>query len=135
MANINKVIVSGRLTANGEMRATATGTAVATLRLAVNDRRKNPSTGEWDDAPNFINCVMFGQRAQALEKYLIKGTKVTVEGKLRWSSWEKDGAKRSKIEIIIDEIELMSTGGERPLPDKVEDEHGEDIYAEEDIPF
>ena len=77
--------------------------------VAVNDRRKNNQTGEWEDVPNFIDCTMFGTRAQALAQYMTKGTKVAVEGKLRWSSWERDGQKRSKIEIIVDAVDFLSS--------------------------
>ena len=68
--------------------------------VAVNDRRKNQQTGEWEDYPNFIDCTMFGARAESLSRYLDKGAKVSIEGKLRWSQWERDGQKRSKIEVL-----------------------------------
>ena len=76
--------------------------------VAVNDRAKNPQTNEWEDRPNFIDCVMFGTRAEAVSRYLSKGSKVAIDGKLRYSSWEKDGQRRSKLEVIVDEIEFMS---------------------------
>ncbi|NPD30954.1 single-stranded DNA-binding protein [Eggerthellaceae bacterium zg-1084] len=107
--SINRVIISGNLTRDAELRSTATGMPVLGLGVAVNDRRKNAATGEWEDYPNFIDCTMFGQRAQSLSRYLTKGTKVSIEGKLRWSQWERDGQKRSKIEVIVDEIEFMSS--------------------------
>lgn len=83
--------------------------AVLSFGVAVNDRRKNPTTGEWEDYPNFVDCTMFGARANSLSQYLSKGTKVSIEGKLRWSQWERDGQKRSKLEVIVDEIEFMSS--------------------------
>ena len=107
--SINRVIISGNLTRDAELRNTAGGLPVLGFGMAVNDRRKNQN-GEWEDYPNFIDCTVFGQRAEGLSKWLTKGTKVAVEGKLRWSQWEKDGAKRSKIEIIVDELEFMSKG-------------------------
>ena len=107
--SINRVIISGNLTRDPELRSTAGGTSVLGFGVAVNDRRKNQQTGEWEDYPNFIDCTMFGARADALNKYLSKGTKVTIEGKLRWSQWERDGQKRSKIEVIVDELEFMSS--------------------------
>ena len=100
--SINRVIISGNLTRDPELRSTAGGTSVLGFGVAVNDRRKNQQTGEWEDYPNFIDCTMFGARADALNKYLSKGTKVTIEGKLRWSQWERDGQKRSKIEVIVE---------------------------------
>lgn len=107
--SINRVIISGNLTRDPELRSTAGGTSVLGFGVAVNDRRKNQQTGEWEDYPNFIDCTMFGARADALHKYLSKGTKVAIEGKLRWSQWEREGQKRSKIEVIVDELEFMSS--------------------------
>ena len=107
--SINRVIISGNLTRDPELRSTASGMPVLGFGVAVNDRRKNQQTGEWEDYPNFIDCTMFGTRAESLSRYLSKGTKVSIEGKLRWSQWERDGQKRSKIEVIVDELEFMSS--------------------------
>ena len=106
--SINRVNISGNLTRDPELRQTASGMPVLGFGVAVNDRRKNPQTGEWEDYPNFIDCTMFGARAESLARYLSKGAKVSIEGKLRWSQWERDGQKRSKIEVIIDDIEFMT---------------------------
>ena len=108
MSNINRVIISGRLTRDPDVRATAGGMTVMSLGVAVNDRRKNQQSGQWEDYTNFIDCKMFGTRAESLSRILTKGMLVCIEGKLRWSSWERDGQKRSKIEVMIDEIELPS---------------------------
>ena len=107
--SINRVIISGNLTRDPELRSTASGLPVLGFGVAVNDRRKNQQTGEWEDYPNFIDCTMFGARAESLSRYLGKGTKVAIEGKLRWSQWEREGQKRSKIEVIVDELEFMSS--------------------------
>lgn len=106
--SINRVIISGNLTRDPEIRQTASGMPVLGFGVAVNDRRKNQQTGEWEDYANFIDCTMFGSRAEAVSRFLSKGSKVAVEGKLRWSQWERDGQKRSKIEVIVDEIEFMT---------------------------
>ena len=106
--SINRVIISGNLTRDPELRQTAGGLPVLSFGVAVNDRRKNQQTGEWEDYPNFIDCTMFGSRAENVQKLLSKGSKVAVEGKLRWSQWERDGQKRSKVEVIVDELEFMS---------------------------
>ena len=106
--SINRVIISGNLTRDPELRSTASGLPVLGFGVAVNDRRRNQQTGEWEDYPNFIDCTMFGTRAESLSRFLSKGTKVAIEGKLRWSQWERDGQKRSKIEVIVDELEFMS---------------------------
>lgn len=104
--SINQVSITGNLTRSPELRSTAGGTAVMSFGIAVNDRRKNAS-GQWEDVPNFFECVTFGNRAMALGDILTKGMKVAIAGKLHYSSWEKDGQKHSKVDIIAQEIELM----------------------------
>lgn len=127
---INSVNISGNLTRDPELRRTAGGTAVLTIGVAVNDRRKNPQTGEWEDYPNFVDCTMFGTRAEKLSGILGKGSKVAIGGKLRYSSWEKDGQRRSKLEVIVDEIEFMSQARGTGAPSEVAAE-----AIEDDIPF
>ena len=107
--SINRVVISGNLTRDSELRSTSSGMSVLGFGVAVNDRRRNQQTGEWEDYPNYIDCTMFGARADSLHRYLVKGTKVAIEGKLRWSQWERDGQKRSKIEVIVDDLEFMSS--------------------------
>lgn len=116
--SINRACISGNLTRDPEMRTSGNGTAILNLSVAVNDRRKNPQTNQWEDRPNFIDCVMFGARAEGVEPYLSKGSKVAVEGKLRQSRWETNaGEHRSKIEVLVDEIEFLSRGEDRqPRP-------------------
>lgn len=106
--SINRVVISGNLTRDPELRRTQSGMAILSFGVAVNDRRKNQQTGEWEDYANFIDCTMFGARGESLSNILSKGTKVAIEGKLRWSQWERDGQKRSKIEVIVDELDFMS---------------------------
>lgn len=108
MGNINSVCLSGRLTRDSELRVSQTGMQVLSIGMAVNDRIKDSTTGEWQDKPNFIDCKMFGKRAESIAQYLTKGTQVFIEGKLRWSQWESDGQKRSKVEVIVNEIEFQS---------------------------
>ena len=110
--SINRVVISGNLTRDPDLRQTSSGMAVLGFGVAVNDRRKNPQTGEWEDYPNFVDCTMFGSRAQSISGFLHKGNKVAIEGKLRWSQWERDGQKRSKLEVIVDEIEFMTPRGD-----------------------
>lgn len=106
---INKATITGNITRDPELRQTQGGTSVLTIGVAVNDRRKNQQTGEWEDYPNFIDCTIFGNRATGVAHHLEKGMKVAIEGKLNQSRWQaEDGANRSKIEIIVDEIEFMS---------------------------
>jgi len=106
--SINRVFVTGNLTRDAELRDTQGGTSYLRMGVAVNDRRKNPQTGKWEDVPNFVDCVMFGTRAEAIARYLTKGTKVAVDGSLRYSSWERDGQRRSKLEVAVRDVEFMS---------------------------
>lgn len=141
--SINKVFISGNLTRDCEYRQTASGIGVCNFSVAVSDRRKNAKTGEWEDVPNYVRCTIFGRRADTLNRYLTKGTKVSIEGKLKYSKWTaNDGQNRSDITVTVDEIELMSRreGGYNEAPPAppappapyVDDEA---LYADEDVPF
>ena len=106
--SINKVIVTGNLTRDPELRETQGGLQVLTFDVAVNDRRKNQQTQQWEDYANFVDCAMFGNRAASVARFLSKGAKVAIEGKLRWSQWQaKDGSSRSKLTVAVDEIEFL----------------------------
>lgn len=111
---INSVSISGNLVRDVEIRSTQGGTSIATFTVAVNDRKKDPQSGQWIDVPNYIPCVMFGKRADTIGNFLSKGSKVSILGKLRWSQWDdkKTGQKRSKIEVVVDDIEFMSRQGD-----------------------
>lgn len=125
--NMNRVVLTGNLTREPQLRRTASGNAILNIGIAVNDRRKDPQTGEWSDYANFIDCVMFGARAESVSNYLHKGSKVAIDGKLRFSAWEKDGQKRSKLEVLVDDIELLTPRGEsRPTQPE---------YEPFDVPF
>lgn len=105
--SINIVTISGNLTRDPELRQ-AGNTSILSFGVAVNDRRRNPQSGQWENVPNFVDCIVFGSRADALAGLLHKGAKVAIDGKLRYSSWEgKDGKKRSKLEVVVNELELM----------------------------
>jgi len=114
--SINRVTIAGNLTRDAEVRQNQSGMAVLSMGVAVNDRIKNNQTGQWEDRANFVDCTMFGQRAQSIAQYLTRGTKVCIDGKLRYSSWERDGQKHSKLEVIVDDIDFMSQrqGGQQP---------------------
>lgn len=122
--SVNSVSISGNLTRDAELRQGQSGTSVLTFSVAVNDRRKN-ADGEWGDYTNYIDCKLFGKRAEALERKLTKGTKVAVDGKLGWYQWTaQDGSKRSKVDVMVDEIDIMQRA-ERKEPE----------YYSDDLPF
>lgn len=114
--SINRVFITGNLTRDPEMRQTNSGMPIMGFGMAVNDRRKNQHTGEWEDYPNYVDCSMFGERAAKVSQYLAKGSKVSVDGHLRYSSWEKDGQKRSKLEVVVENIEFMSRAENNQAP-------------------
>lgn len=106
--SINHVAISGNLARAAELKRTQNGSSVLTFDVAVNDRVKNPQTGEWEDRANWVTCNLWGTRAERVAQYLAKGTKVAIEGRLRYRAWEQDGQRRSKLEVVVDEIEFMS---------------------------
>ena len=111
--SINRVAISGNIGNDPDLRQTASGVQVLSFSVAVNDRVKGED-GQWTDRPNWIDCTMFGARAQSVSRFLSKGSKVAIDGKLRWSQWERDGQKRSKVEVIVDEIEFMASRSDAP---------------------
>lgn len=136
--SINRVNISGNLTRDPELRVTANGTKVLTFGIAVNDRRRNPQTNEWEDRPNFIDCAIFGTYGETLSRFLSKGNKVAIDGKLRYSSWEKDGQHLSRINVIATNVELLfprtSDGQSAPSPIPSNVAPVVDVY-DDDIPF
>ena len=113
--SINLVCITGNLTRDPELRQTQGGTPILSFGVAVNDKRKNQQ-GEWVDYPNYVDCVVFGLRAEKLATFMTKGMKVAIEGKLHYQSWEKDGQKRSKLEVVVDNIDFMSKSSQQQQP-------------------
>lgn len=141
--SINRVAISGNLTRDAELRTTQSGMSILDFGVAVNDRRKSQQTGEWEDCPNFVDCTVFGTRGEKLQPFLTKGSKVALEGKLRYSSWERGGQRRSKLGVIVDDLEFMSSrrddagSGYAPRPVTEADpaiDAAASVY-DEDIPF
>jgi single-strand DNA-binding protein len=134
MSNINSVCITGFLTRHPELRA-AGASEVLAFGIGVNERHKNSQTDQWEDRPNFFEVLVWGARADPLSRILQKGTKVAIAGKLRFSSWTgNDGGKRSRVEIVAEEVDLMVKKEGEGLPHGVEapmamtpEELGEDI--------
>lgn len=108
MADLNHVILIGRLTRDAELKYTANGQAVCKFSVAVNRRRKNGD--QWVDEANFFDVVLWGRAGETLNQYLVKGKQVAVEGELRQDRWEQDGQNRSKVEIMANNIQLLGGG-------------------------
>ena len=110
-SNVNVVVITGNLTRDPELRSTGGGTSVCELRVAVNSRRKDGSTGEWIDKPNYFDVTVFGAQGENCANYLAKGRPVAVEGRLDWREWEaKDGSgKRQKVSIIANSVQFLGS--------------------------
>jgi single-strand DNA-binding protein len=144
MSDLNRVVLTGRLTRDPELKATGDGTSILAMRLAFSTRAKDRQTGQWGDQSNFVDVTLFGTRADSLSRLLEKGRLIGVEGRLRWSEWDdkNTGDKRSKIDIIADNVELLgskseggSSGGGRDYAAPAASAPSTDPVIEDDIPF
>ena len=127
--NINRVVLTGNLTKDPELRSTPSGTPVCGLRVAVNTRRKDQS-GEWVDKPNYFDVTVWGAQGENCANYLSKGRPVAIDGRLEWREWEaKDGGgKRQAVEIVADSVQFL---GSR---DGAAGGNGNGFTAQSDIP-
>jgi single-strand DNA-binding protein len=109
--NVNRVVITGNLTRDPELRSTSNGTSVCSMRVACNTRRKNQSTGEWVDKPNYFDVTVWGAQGENCATYLQKGRPVAVDGRLEWREWEaQDGSgKRSAVEIVADSVQFLGS--------------------------
>lgn len=119
MANLNKVMLIGRLTRDPEVRTFPNGGKVAAFGFAVNNSRKNPQTGQWEDDPVFLDLEAFNrsgsgrQLADLVEQYMHKGRQVFIEGHLKLDQWTaQDGQKRQKLKVVVDNFQLLDSRGE-----------------------
>ena len=128
--SVNSVVVAGNLTRDVEVRRTQSGMSIVSFGIAVNERRKNGQMGEYEDYANYFDVTAFGERWEKLAQYMPKGTKVTVQGRLRQSRWQRDGQNRSKVEIVAEEVELPPKSSTQKKPEYVE----ATVY-DDDIPF
>jgi single-strand DNA-binding protein len=147
--SVNVVVLVGNLTRDPELRATSGGTSVCRLGLAVNERTKDPATGEWGERPNYFDIDVFGAQGENCAKYLTKGRQVAVEGRLRWRSWEtQEGQKRSAVSVVANSVQFIgprdSGAGGQPAPPQggttfndtgPSAPPGPDFTEDEDIPF
>ena len=114
--NINRVVMTGNLTADPELRTLPSGMSVCNLRIACNTRRKNQSTGEWEDKPNYFNVTVWGAQGENVARYLSKGRPVAIDGRLEWREWEaQDGSKRQATDIIADSVQFLGSREEAPV--------------------
>src|SRR4249920_3701623 len=139
-ASINRVVLVGNLTRDPELRHTPSGTAVCSLRLAVNTRRKDES-GQWTDKPNYFDITVWGQQGENCAQYLAKGRPVAIDGRLEWREWEaQDGAKRQAVEVVAESVQFLggrqeSEGAYVPAGAAASGADFPSSPADDDIPF
>jgi single-strand DNA-binding protein len=108
-ADLNHVVLIGRLTRDAELKYTANGQPVCKFAIAVNRRKKVED--KWEEEASFFDIVLWGRQGEALTQYLVKGKMVGVDGELRQDRWVQDGQNRSKVEIVAVNVQLLSGGG------------------------
>lgn len=111
---VNNVVLSGNLCKDAELRKNAHNTSILTFTVAINDRYKNQMTDVWETKAVFVPCIVFGNYADALAKYLFKGSEVFVAGKLNYRQWERDGSLMSKLEVIVSDARLIKQSNAQP---------------------
>jgi single-strand DNA-binding protein len=137
-SNINRVVLTGNLTADPDLRSLPSGTSVCQLRLASNTRRKTAG-GEWEDKPNYFDVIVWGAQGENAARYLAKGRPVAVDGRLDWREWEdkETGAKRQAVQIVADTVQFL--GSPDHANGQASDQPAEPAPAaaagDEDIPF
>ena len=127
--NINRVVVTGNLTRDPELRSTGAGTSVCSLRIAVNSSRKDQN-GNWVEKPNYFDVTVWGAQGENCANYLSKGRPVAIDGRLDWREWEaKDGGKRQSVEIIAQSVQFLGSRG-----DSDSGGSGNGFNAQSDVP-
>ncbi len=112
--NLNRVVITGNLTRDPELRSLSSGTSVCKLRVAVNSRRKDAASGDWVDKPNYFDVTVWGAQGENCATYLSKGRPVAIDGRLEWREWEaQDGTKRQSVEIIADSVQFLGSRDDR----------------------
>lgn len=113
--NINRVVMTGNLTRDPELRSLPSGMSVCSLRIASNTRRKNNASGEWEDKPNFFDVTVWGAQGENCARFLSKGRPIALDGRLEWREWEtQDGQKRQSVDIIADSVQFLGGRDEAP---------------------
>lgn len=110
MANLNRVMLIGRLTRDPETRHTPSGQTVTTFGLAINRTYRRKDSDEQVEETTFVDCEAWGKGGETFARYMKKGRQAYVEGRLKLDSWEKDGQKRSKLSVVMEEFQFLDGG-------------------------
>ena len=134
--NINRVVITGNLTADPELRSLPSGTSVCNLRIACNTSRKDSTSGEWVDKPNYFNVTVWAGQGENVARYLSKGSPVAIDGRLEWREWDtQEGGKRQAVEIIADSVQFLGTRNDSTASEEPELVAAGASAGDEDIPF
>lgn len=105
--NINRVVMTGNLTRDPELRSLPSGMSVCSLRIACNTRRRG-SSGEWEDKPNYFDVTVWGAQGENCARFLTRGRPIALDGRLEWREWEAEGGQRRQaIDIIADSVQFL----------------------------
>lgn len=110
---MNKTQLLGTMTRDCEINYTQTGTVIGTFSVAWNEKRKQQD-GSYKDTAHFFECTAWGRTAENISKYFHKGSRILIDGRLNFSQWEKDGQKRSKVDIIVERFDFIDRSGNKP---------------------
>ena len=134
--NINRVVLTGNLTQDPELRSTQDGTAVCNLRVATNTRRKDSASGEWADKPNYFDVIVWGAQGENVARYLTKGRAIAIDGRLDWREYDaQDGSKRQAVQIIADAVQFLASPERSPNDDIPAPARAHPVTPDDDIPF
>ena len=136
--SINRVVLVGRLTRDPELRAIPSGLNVCNLRVACNSSRRD-AEGDFQEKPNYFDVSVYGAASESVSRYMRKGSRVAVDGRLEWREWETaDGQKRQAVSVVADTVQFLDTPGERSAGGQQDDgpsdeETGEEVHGDREL--
>jgi single-strand DNA-binding protein len=129
--SINRVVLVGRLTRDPELRAIPSGLNVCNLRVACNSSRRD-AEGDFQEKPNYFDVSVYGAASESVSRYMRKGSRVAVDGRLAWREWEtSDGQKRQAVSVVADTVQFLDTPGDRSAAGQRDDGPSDDATGEE----
>ncbi len=124
-SSINRVVLVGRLTRDPELRALPSGTAVCGLRVACNSSRRDPQ-GDYQERPNFFDVSVYGPVGESVHRYMRKGSRVAIDGRLEWREWEgSDEQRRQAVSVVGESVQFLDGPGEARQGQEPQDEEAE----------
>jgi single-strand DNA-binding protein len=135
MTNINRIVLTGNLTVDPELRQPPRGNSLCRLRVACNTRRRQPD-GTWGEKANYFDVVVWGAQGEAASRTLSKGSPVAIDGRLEWREWTTDaGEKRNAVEIVAENVQFLSTRRTESARSSANPDESRPVAPDDDIPF